>query len=128
MSTTGLQPALFELLLMLIEPILDEVFPDETAAARMQQIGVFTLIFALQASGQPVTAARLTEVSGLAQPQVHKNVQKLLKVGVIERTAITSPHGRGRAWHLSIKHSPKTEKLAQLLLEGGKASTRKPKG
>jgi len=36
-----------------------------------------------------------------------------------------SPHGRGRAWHLSIKHTPETERLAQALLAAGEASARK---
>jgi len=36
-----------------------------------------------------------------------------------------SPHGRGRAWHLSIKHTPQTERLAQALLAAGEASARK---
>jgi hypothetical protein len=120
-----MQPELFRLVRMLVEPILAEIFPDETPAARVQQIGVFTLIFMLQADDEPVTSARVAAVSGLKSSQVHRSVQKLLKVGVLERTAITSPHGRGRAWHLSIKHTPESERLAQALLAAGEASARK---
>jgi hypothetical protein len=128
MSTTGVQPELFRLLRMLIEPILDEVFPNETGAARLQQVGLFAMIYMLQGDEQPVTESRLATMTGHQQSEVNRQIRKLLAVDVIERTAITSPHGRGRAWHLSIKHSPKTEKLAQLLLEAGKASAKKPKG
>ena len=120
-----MQPELFRLLRMLIEPILAEVFPDETGAARMQQVGLFALIFMLQANDEPVTAARLAEMTGMQSGQIHRHLQKLLKVGVVERTAITSPHGRGRAWHLSIKHTPQTEKLVQALLKGGKGSRKR---
>src|SRR5688572_20205743 len=47
-SKLGLQPQFVELLRMLVERILCEVFPEETGAARLQQVGLFTLIFVLQ--------------------------------------------------------------------------------
>lgn len=120
-----MQPPLFRLVRMLVERILAEVFPDETGALRVQQVGLFTLIFMLQGDDEPVTSARLAAITGQADSQVHRQLQKLLKVGLVERTAITSPHGRGRAWHLSIKHTPETERLAQALLKAGEASARK---
>lgn len=123
-SKTRMQPQLFRLIRMLVERILAEVFPDETGAARAQQLGVFTVIFMLQGEDEPVTMSRVAAVIGLQHNQVRRHVGKLLKIGLVERTAITSPHGRGRAWHLSIKHTPETEKLAQALLEGGTASGR----
>jgi predicted ArsR family transcriptional regulator len=100
---------------MLVERILAEVFPDETGATRMQQIGLFTLIFVFQGDGEPVTAARIAAMSGQDQAQVHRQLRKLLKIGLVERTAITSPHGRGRAWHLSVKRGPESEKLLKAL-------------
>jgi hypothetical protein len=124
-SKTSVQPQLFRLVRMLVQEILAEAFPDETAAARVQQIGIFTIIFMLQGDGEPVTAARVAAVSGLAQSHVSKQLPKLLKVGIVERTAITSPHGRGRAWHLSIKHSPKTKTLLDALLAGAKGSAKR---
>ena len=111
---------------MLVERILADAFPDESAAARIQQVGVFTLIFMLQGEKEPVTMARLAAISGLRSSQVQRHVGKLLQIGLLERTAVTSPHGRGRAWHLSIKHTPETEKLVQALLKGGKGSRAKP--
>ena len=120
-----MQASFFRLLRMLVEQILAQTFPDETPAARVQQIGVFTVIFMLQGEEEPVTAARVAAVTGLAQSQVHRHLSKLLEIGLVERTAITSPHGRGRAWHLSIKHTPESERLAQALLAAGEASARK---
>jgi DNA-binding MarR family transcriptional regulator len=119
-----MQPELLRALRMLVERLLAEVFPGETAAARMQQLGLFTLIFVLQDDGQPITSARLTTVSGLKSSQVHRQLQKLLKIGLVERTAITSPHGRGRAWQLSIKHTPETARLLEALFRGAKAGAR----
>jgi predicted ArsR family transcriptional regulator len=124
MSISELQPQLLALLRMLVEQILAEVFPDETGAARIQQVGVFTLILMLQNDTEPVTAARLAAMSGQDQAQVHRQLKKLLKVGIVERTAITSPHGRGRAWHLSVRHTPETARLAKAILGGAKASAK----
>src|SRR6266849_1700119 len=48
---------------MHVERILGEVFPDETGAARLQQVGLFTLIFMLQGKGETrhqVTMSRKT--------------------------------------------------------------------
>src|SRR3954466_10871131 len=118
-----MQPELLRALRMLVERLLAEVFPGETAAARIQQLGLFTLIFVLQDDGQPTTSARLTTVSGLKSSQVHRQLQKLLK---IERTAITSPHGRGRAWQLSIKHTPETARLLEALFRPRQSRRKDP--
>jgi hypothetical protein len=90
-------------------------FEEETGAARLQQIGLFTLIFVLQNDAEPVTASQLATLSGQAHSEVSRQVQKLLKIGLVERTAITSPHYRGRAWHLSVKRGPESEKLLKAL-------------
>jgi hypothetical protein len=114
-STTELQPQFLALYRMLVERILAEAFPEETGAARLQQIGLFTLIFVLQGDEEPVTASRIAALSGQAHSEVSRQVQKLLKIGLVARTAITSPHGRGRAWHLSVRRSPESEQLLQAL-------------
>jgi hypothetical protein len=122
------QPELLRLIRMMVEPILAEVFPNETGAARLQQVGLFTLIFMLQDEDEPVTAARLAALTGQGHGEVGKQLQKLLTIGLIKRTAITSPHGRGRAWHLSVKDTPKTTALAKALFAGGTASAKPRKG
>ena len=124
-SITTMQPELFRLIRMLVERILAEAFPGESAAARAQQVAVFAFVFMLQGDDQPVTSSRIAAVSGLQTGQIHKQLQKLLRLGIVERTAITSPHGRGRAWHLSIGHTPETQALADALLAGAKASAKR---
>src|SRR3954454_23576156 len=99
------------ILRMFFERILDEVFPDETGAARLQQIGLFSLIYALEAEAAPVTAARLSELTKQSPGQISKQLQKLLAIGLIDRTKIVNKQGRGHAWGLSIKHTPQTRKL-----------------
>jgi Fic family protein len=106
------------LLGMFLKRVLDEVFPDETGAARMQQIALFTLIFTLEGKEEPVTASRIAALTGQTYGQVHRHTQKLLKIGVIERTRVRNRTGKGQAWSLSVKHTPQTEKLLKVIRGG----------
>lgn len=107
---------------MFVARIVDEIVPDETGAARLQQIGLFTLIFVLEENGTPVTAERLAEITHQSKSAVQKQLVKLEDVGIIERRQVLSKSGRGRAFHLFIKHNEKTEKLLKAM---GKAGTKR---
>jgi len=100
---------------MFVERILDEVLPDETGAARLQQIGLFTLLYALQDDKEPVTAARLAALTQQSASQIGKQLQKLMAIDLIERTQVLNRQGRGYAWHLSIKDTEKTRKLRKAI-------------
>src|SRR6266853_202715 len=89
---------------MFVDRILSEVFPDETGAARLQQVGLFTLIFVLEQRGETVTAARLAELTGQSPSAVYKQLEKLEKVDVIERRKVPNKLGRSFVFHLWIKH------------------------
>jgi predicted transcriptional regulator len=104
-----------ELIGMFVERIVTKIFPNETGAARLQQVGLFTMIFVLEANGTPITATRLSELTGQSVSQVQKQLQKLADVGVIERKEALNRQGRGRALHLSIKHTRKTKQLLEVL-------------
>src|SRR5215207_7396051 len=106
--------ALQALIRMFVERILEEVFPGETGSARMQQIALFTLILMLQNS-EPVTATRIAEMTGQMHSQIHRNLQKLLKLGLVERTRVKNRIGKGQAWQLSIKDNPQTRKLIEAM-------------
>jgi Fic family protein len=97
---------------------------QETGAARMQQVGLFVTIFALQNTGEPVTAMRIARLSGQSHSQVHRNLQKLLKLDLVERTKIKNRIGKGQAWHLSIKDTPASAKLLKAIVGGKKSRER----
>jgi DNA-binding MarR family transcriptional regulator len=80
---------------MLVEKILDEVFPGETGAARLQQVGLFAVIYAFGHDADPVTAARIASLTGLSPSQVHKQLQKLIALDLVERTKVLNRQGRG---------------------------------
>lgn len=66
----------------------------------------------LQGEEKPVTAARISEMTGQSESQIHHQLQKLMKLKLVERTKILNKQGRGRAFQLSIKHNAKTKRLA----------------
>jgi predicted transcriptional regulator len=96
---------------MLVERILQKALPKESGAARLQQIGLFTLIYMLQGDKEPVTVSRLMRITGQSDAQINKHMRKLIDEELVERTQILNKQGRGRAFHLSIKHTPKTKRL-----------------
>ncbi|HKA78032.1 MAG TPA: hypothetical protein VKD19_13100 [Pseudolabrys sp.] len=104
---------------MLVERILEKVFPDETGAARLQQVGLFTLIYLLQDDKEPVTASRLSAMTGQTVTQIGNQLQKLVSINLVERAKILNKQGRGYAWHLSISGSPKSRRLAKAIEKAG---------
>ena len=108
-----------ELIRMFVERIVNETFPDETAAARLQQVGLFTLIYMLQGEEQPVTAARLAKMTGLSDGQILTHLRKLMDRNLVERQQILNKQGRGRAFHLAIKQTAKTRRLAGAIASAG---------
>ena len=118
---------------MFVERIVKEVFADETGALRMQQIGLFTLIYVFQGeNNNPVTASRIAEMTGQTSGQVHRQLKKLLDLGLVDRKQIRNRQGRGHALSLTIKDSKQTRQLAKAIAKaaivGAAASrARKPK-
>ena len=106
-SRTGLR--------MFAERILESVFANESGAARLQQAGLFFLIYVLQDDKEPVTVSRLTRITGQGDAGIIKQVNKLIKIGIIEKTQILNKQGRGRAFHLSIRDNARTRRLVRAI-------------
>jgi predicted transcriptional regulator len=104
-----------ELIGMFVDRILGKVFPNETGAARLQQVGLFTLIFSLEQKGQRVTTGLLAELTGQSPSAVYKQLEKLERVNVISRKKTTTETGRGFVYLLSIKHNKKTKELIEAI-------------
>jgi len=112
----SIQPNLSQVLVrMLVERILADVLPNETGAARLQQVGLFTLIYMLQGDDEPVTASRLAGMTGQADTQIGIQLKKLLKVDLIERTKILNKQGRGHAYAISVKYNAKAKRLVEAI-------------
>ena len=72
----------------------------------------------LEGDELPITASRLAKMTGQTEGQIGLQLNKLEEIELIERTQIRNRQGRGRAFQLSIKHTPKTKRLARRHRQG----------
>ena len=100
---------------MFIERIVNKVFAKETGALRMQQIGLFTLIYVLQGDEEPVTASRIAAMMHQSNGQVHRQLQKLLDRKLVKRERVRNRQGRGHAYKLTISDTAETRKLTRAI-------------
>jgi predicted transcriptional regulator len=108
-------PRSLKSLRMHIERILEKVFPRESGAARLQQIGLFSLIYVLQGDKDDVTARRLSRLTGQPEGDVGNQVKRLIDLGLLDRTQILNKQGRGRAYKLTIKRNAQTKRLTKVI-------------
>jgi|GEM_PF-1286494 len=102
---------------MFIERIVNKVFAKETGALRMQQIGLFTLIYVLQDDEEPVTASRIAAMMHQSNGQVHRQLKKLLDRKLVKRERVRNKQGRGHAYKLTINDTAETRKLARAITD-----------
>ena len=100
---------------MHLQRILDHAFPRQTGAARVQLLGLFTLIYLLQTEKEDVTARRLAMMTGQPEGDVGNQVKKLVALDLIARTQILNKQGRGRAFKLTVKNSAQAKRLTKAI-------------
>ena len=110
---------------MFVERIMNKAFAEETGALRMQQIGLFTLIYVLQGDDEPVTASRIAAMMGQTSGQVHRQLQKLIDLKLIKREQVRNRQGRGHAYKLTINDTAATRKLARAITDASGAAQRR---
>jgi predicted transcriptional regulator len=103
-----------EVLWMFVERIVNRIFPDETGASRLQQVGLFTLIYLMQRD-PPVTATRIAQITQQSESQIHRQLKKLLELKIIDRKKIVNRQGRGRAFELTIRDTKEPKRLIQAI-------------
>jgi predicted transcriptional regulator len=100
---------------MFVDRIVDEVFPDETGAARLQQLGLFILIFVMEQRDTQVTAKLLAARTGQTLSAIYKQLEKLQAVKVVKKTKTLNRQGRGQAFHFATAQNAKTKRLIEAL-------------
>src|SRR5262245_40605397 len=118
-----MQPARSSSLRMLLDRILENAFPGESGASRLQQVGLFTLIYVLQ-DDEIVTARRLSQLTGQSEGDVSNQLKKLIALDLIDRTQTVNRQGRGPAFKLTVKDTPQAKRLTKVI---GKPASRKRK-
>ncbi|MDR6671243.1 helix-turn-helix domain-containing protein [Rhizobium sp. 1399] len=97
----GMQPQ-DRLVWHLVKQVVETIFPDETGAARLQQVAVLLTINALQDGPEPVTTARIGEIYGITPSMAHKLIARLLDRGLIEKKTILNRQNRGHSTALRV--------------------------
>jgi len=105
---------------MLLDRILQNALPGESGAARLQQVGLFTLVYMMQGDDEPVTARRLAEITGQGEGHIGQQLRKLIDLDLLERTQIPNRQGRGRAFKLTVKQNGKTRRLTKAIEKGAR--------
>ncbi|MEJ7014823.1 MarR family transcriptional regulator [Sinorhizobium meliloti] len=103
----------------LVKQIVENAFPEETAASRLQQVAVLLTINALQNQPEPLTTQRLGEIYGLNASQTHKLVTRLVERGLVIREQIHNRLGRGHAFALRLVETPELKILRDAILNEG---------
>jgi len=106
---------------MLLDRILQNALPGESGAARLQQVGLFTLVYMMQGDDEPVTARRLAEITGQGEGHIGQQLRKLIDLDLLERTQIPNRQGRGRAFKLTVKQNGKTRRLTKAIEKGARS-------
>jgi transcription initiation factor IIE alpha subunit len=104
---------------MSVDRILAEILPKETGAARLQQIGLFTLIFVLEQRGEKVTVARIRKLTRQSQSAIYKQLEKLVDAKIIKRTMTKTDRRPWFVYELSINYDGKAKRLIKAM--GGSA-------
>jgi DNA-binding MarR family transcriptional regulator len=112
---------------MFLRHILEHAFPGESGASRLQQLGLFTLIYVMQEEGHaPVTAKDLAELTGQSDGDVSRRIKKLVALDLIDRNPIPNPRGgRGTAFKLTVKDTPEAKRLIKAIKKPVAKSTAK---
>lgn len=106
----------YRLIWHLVKQIVENAFPEETAAARLQQVAVLLTINALQNLEEPLTTQRLGEIYGLNASQTHKLVTRLVERGLVERKQVHNRLGRGHAFALQLVETQELKELREAML------------
>ena len=96
---------------MSVDRILAEILPGETGAARLQQLGLFLLVFVLEQRGEKATVARIRELTRQSQSAIYKQLEKLVDVEVVKRTTTKINRRPGFVNEFSINYGDKAQRL-----------------
>jgi hypothetical protein len=85
--------------------IMDNPLEDETASARLKQVGLMSVLYCMHVGNQPLTLAAITAETGLTRGGIYETVAYLLKRRLLDETEVRNALGRGKARRFSIPES-----------------------
>jgi hypothetical protein len=82
--------------------IMDNPLEDETASARLKQVGLMSVLYCMHVGNQQLTLAAITAETGLTRGGVYETIAYLLKRSLLDETEVKNALGRGKARRFSI--------------------------
>jgi predicted transcriptional regulator len=65
---------------------------------KVQHLGIYFVILHLHDHGEKPTASNIAKFTRVASTQITKIANRLLSLGLVQRTALHASHGRGRQY------------------------------
>lgn len=82
---------------IVLREIMDNPMPDETASARLKQVGLMTVLYYMNVANRALSLASITEETGLTRGGVYETIEFLLRRKLLEETETKNALGRGKA-------------------------------
>jgi predicted transcriptional regulator len=82
----------------IIRIVLADLLRNETGNMALQHLGILWIIYEYSESNEPITTARLQELTNVHGTTIIKYAERLEQLGLVRRTRVTARHGKGRAW------------------------------
>jgi DNA-binding MarR family transcriptional regulator len=82
----------------IIRIVLADLLRDQSGAMALQHIGILWIIYEYSDTQDPITTARLKELTRTTSTAIIKYTERLESLGLIKRKRVTASHGKGRAW------------------------------
>jgi predicted transcriptional regulator len=82
----------------IIRIVLADLLKGETGNMALQHLGILWIIYEYSDSNEPITTARLQELTNVHGTTIIKYAERLEQLGLVKRTRVTARHGKGRAW------------------------------
>ncbi|WP_331375376.1 helix-turn-helix domain-containing protein [Sinorhizobium chiapasense] len=87
---------------LILQEIVDHPLDDETPQARLKEIGMMTVLYAMSQAHQPLTLTNISELLKLTRSGAKETVDLLVKRGMLTQTMVKNSMGRGTARQFEI--------------------------
>jgi hypothetical protein len=86
----------------IMREIMDNPIGSETPQARLKQVGMMMVLYAMVQAQQPLTLTRIMEITHLTRSGVKETVDQLIGRKILTETMVKNALGRGMARQFEI--------------------------
>lgn len=82
----------------IIRIVLADLLKTESGNMALQHLGILWIIYEYSDTNEPITTARLQELTNVHGTTIIKYCTRLESLGLVKKTRIKASHGKGRAY------------------------------